>query len=267
MKKLAQAGGITLDQAIKELESIKNSNNKDAKFQQIENLRSQVQTPLISEKLGEIIGSIEANSDIVTKDPISGKPYPNSDTKINELIKHLQQMKQAGEQQKMSSNSFNFNKYSQEKKQDKKKSRGNPFRVLMGKIGKLLDHGLEKKEIVRYLKKENIWDEKTIDKAVGIVKEYNKKKHRKGKKEVEASTLPNTAEEWGRIKPDYSKRSNAELITSICWLNSLAKIDPKKTSFAKEVADRSGVKTMIREIKSELLERGMSQSELNLILK
>ena len=84
---------------------------------------------------------------------------------------------------------------------------------------------------------------------------------------MEASTLPNTAEDWGRVKKDYSKRSTPELITSICWLNSLAKIDPKKTSFAKEVADRSGVKTMIREIRAELLKRDMSEQVLDFMMK
>ena len=265
MNKFAQQG-VSLSQAIEELKTIKNSPD-DAKFHVIENLCSNVQSPQISMKLMEIKGSLQANGEITTIDPISGKKYPNANSKIDELISYLHELERAGEKQKMSDNSFNFKKFAQEKQNEKKKSRGNPFRVLMGKIGKLLDHGLEKKEIVRYLKKENIWDEKTIDKAVGIVKEYNKKKHRKNKKEVEASTLPNTAEDWGRVKKDYSKRSTPELITSICWLNSLAKIDPKKTSFAKEVADRSGVKTMIREIRAELLKRDMSEQVLDFMMK
>jgi hypothetical protein len=61
----------------------------------------------------------------------------------------------------------------------KKKTRGNPFKVLMGKVGKLLDHGLTKNKIVKYMSKEKYWDKEIIEKAVDIVKDYNRKKHRK----------------------------------------------------------------------------------------
>ena len=136
----------------------------------------------------------------------------------------------------------------------------------MGQVGKLLDHGLEKRDIVRYIGRKGFFDEKMIEKAVEIVKEYNKKKHRK--KRVESQTLLNTAEEWPTIDVDYSKRSTAELITSLCWLNSLDTINLKKHSFdAAKVEDRTGVKTKIRKIKSVLTDRGMSTEELDKILK
>ena len=32
----------------------------------------------------------------------------------------------------------------------------------MGKVGKLLDHGVEKSDIVRYIAKEDKWDNETI---------------------------------------------------------------------------------------------------------
>ena len=54
----------------------------------------------------------------------------------------------------------------------KKKTRGNPFRVLMGKVGKLLDHGIEKNDIARYLAKLKYWNKETIERAVDIVKDY-----------------------------------------------------------------------------------------------
>ena len=262
MDKIAQ-GGVPLDQCLQTLKEVRDSNNEDTKYHQIENLRSQVSSPMISQKLGEILGALKIPDNIGTVDPSSGKPYPQTSSKLNELINQIEQMKETS---KMSGNSFNFSKYAQQNQAPikKKKTRGNPFRVLMGKIGKLLDHGLEKREITRYLMKEKIWNEETISRAVGVVKEYNKKKH---KRVSESQTLPNAKNDWPRIDPDYSKRSNPELITSICWLNSLAHIDPNKTSFAKEVADRSGVKTMIRKIKSELLSRGMSEDDLNLIMK
>ena len=255
---------VSHDDVISTLENLKNG-TKEEKYHQLENLRTNVQSPEITQQIGNIMGSLQQNDEINTIDPSSGKPYPKTNQLIDDSINHLKTIKK-NQERTMTRQSFNFQKFSQDAQPEKKKKRGNPFRVLMGKVGKLLDHGLEKREIVRYLLKDNIWNEDTIAKAVNIVKEYNKKKHHKTKK-VEAQTLPNTAQEWPRLKVDYSKRSNSELIASICWLNSLAKIDPKKTSFAKEVADRSGVKTMIREIKSELLKRGMSEDSLNLIMK
>jgi hypothetical protein len=202
-------------------------------------------------------GELAGNQSV--KDPISGKKYKNTHELIKDFLNEIKGVS------KMSSN-FNLFKYSQKNDYKKKKSRGNPFRVLMGKVGKLLDHGLEKRDIVRYLMKEKIWNEETIAKAVGIVKEYNKKKHRK--KTVEAQTLPNTAADWPRLDVDYTKRSTPELVASLCWLHSLDTFDFKKHSFGKEkVEDKSGVKSKIREIKSILKERGMSEEALDLILK
>jgi len=262
MIKESQLGGVTLDEIIKVLNHCMDENDPKTICVQVENLRSRCQTPEYSDRLGQILGAFkipDSPMSIVTRDPVSNKPYPNSKSLIQKLIHDLEGHK------KMSNNSFNYNKYAQSKKQDKKKTRGNPFRVLMGKIGKLLDHGLEKREITRYLLKEKIWNEETISKAVGIVKEYNKKKHRKVKKE--AQTLPNTAPDWPRLDLDYSKRSTPELIASICWLNSLQNMNSKENAFGKEVADRSGVKTMISKIKNVLKERGMSEKVLDEIMK
>jgi hypothetical protein len=136
----------------------------------------------------------------------------------------------------------------------------------MGKVGKLLDHGLEKREIIRYLLKEKIWNEQTISNAVGIVKEYNKKKQRKTRKK-EAQTLPNTAQDWPRLDLDFDKKSNPELIMVLTWLNSLDHMDNKNNAFGKEVADRSDVKTKIRKIKKVLLDRGMDQKYLDEYMK
>jgi hypothetical protein len=42
-------------------------------------------------------------------------------------------------------------------------------------VGKLLDHGVEKNDIVRYISKLKYWNKETIERAIDIVKEYNKK--------------------------------------------------------------------------------------------
>jgi|APCry1669192806_1035432.scaffolds.fasta_scaffold00564_2 hypothetical protein len=262
LNKLAQ---YTDKQLIEDLEKASNLHNPDQLHAHLLTLASKVTNPDYSMRILMLCksckvknpGELSGNQSV--KDPISGSKYKNT----HELIKNfLDEIKGVSKM----ANSFNLQKFSQTKPEDKKKKRGNPFRVLMGKIGKMLDHGLERRDIVRYLLKEQIWNEETIKKAIGIVKEYNKKKHRK--KQVKAQTLMNTAEEWPTMNIDYSKRSTPELITSLCWLHSLDNFDFKKHSFDHEkVEDKSGVKSKVREIKSILLKRGMSEDALDLILK
>lgn len=252
----------------------------DQKKRHLENLGSRVSSPEISMKMNEIINSTDTPNSLSNGTQIknpqfddpniqsSGNFSMNTNTLIQDLIDELK----SGE--RISESSFNFKKYSQSKtppaaaKDDKKKSRGNPFRVLMGKVGKMLDHGLERRDIVRFLVKEKIWNEETIEKSIKIVKEYNKKKHLKSKGNTkEAQTLQQDAPEWPRSDAvDYSKKSTPDLIASILWLNSLMKVKPERAD-VKEVEDRSGVKTMIRNIRSELIKRGMAEAELSSLLK
>lgn len=253
---MSQVSGIPIDELIATLQEVANNSDRRAQKQQIENLRSRVSSPEISQALGEIIGSLNVPDNYGTKDPISGESYPAAGKKIQDLVNHLQTTKKAG-------NMFNLNKFSQTEK-DKKKKRGNPFRVLMGKVGKLLDHGMDKRTITRYLMKEDVWNEEIIGKAINIVKDYNKKKHHKHHKKT-AQTLIAEAPELERMNYDYSKRSTAELITSLSWLKSLDSSNPNKTFFGKEVEDRSGVKNMIKGITSALKDRGMSDDQLNQI--
>ena len=263
--------GVSIDEIIQCMNHCLNTSDLESVKGLVESIRSRVQHPEHSEALGQILQAMKipdalGDGSSVT-DPSSGKPYPNTKSIIKEYIIKLENEKKG--HQKMSS--FNLQKYSQnkEKPHEKKKSRGNPFRVLMGKVGKLLDHGLEKRDIVRYILKDGIWNEKTIERAVKIVKDYNRKKHQNNKK-VKAQTLHKPSDNdkvFERVDADYKKRSTAELVTSVCWLNTCAKIDPNKYDFAKEVADRSGVKNMIREIKAELIRRGMSEKELNSLIK
>jgi hypothetical protein len=93
----------------------------------------------------------------------------------------------------------------------KKKTRGNPFKVLMGKVGKLLDHGLSKNQITRYLAKQKYWNNDTIEKAVDIVKDYNKKKHKKAVYELKRIIL---AEAQGieDLRVNYEVISTPDLI-------------------------------------------------------
>jgi len=57
-----------------------------------------------------------------------------------------------------------------------KKKKGNPFKVLMGRVQKLLDHGVdERNQVVRTLmrQKGNRWKRETIEKAFTVVKDRN----------------------------------------------------------------------------------------------
>ena len=262
--------GVPVQELIDTLKDIERSDDVSARANQIENLRSRVMSPHHSQKLVEILGALEVPDQLgggtSVVDPQTGNKYPNTSNLIQDYLSELEALN------KMSERSFNLEKFAQPP-HGKKKTRGNPFRVLMGKVGKLLDHGLARRDITRYLLKEKIWNEDTIEKAVKIVKDYNKKKRLKGhdksekdSKKVEAQTLPNGPDrEWPRLAVDYAKRSSGELIASICWLNSLMKVTPERADI-KEVADRSGVKTMMKDIKSELIKRGMSEKDLSSIL-
>jgi hypothetical protein len=265
ISKFAQT--ITLDELIKTLKHLVSIDDPDVTQRETYRMSSLCQNPDHAMKLIQISKSCnfkDPKRGGKAKDPVTGAEYPNTSELLQDFISTLEKTNNMN--QRSGSTSFNMASFAQKGEDDKKKKkRGNPFRVLMGQVGKLLNHGLEKRDIVRTLTKKGMFDEKMIAKAVDIVKEYNKKKHRK---KSTAQTLPNTAEEWPTMDTDYSKRSTAELVTSLCWLNSLDKINLKKHSFDhSKVEDRTGVKTKIRKIKSVLTERGMSADEINKLVK
>jgi len=259
---------ITVAQLIESLKQLKERDDAEITKSETHRLSSLCQDPNLQIELLRIHQSCDFKDPKkggAVKDPVTNAIYPNTSDLLQDFINRLEKINNM--KQTVGSSSFNLYSYSQKKLEEgkKKKTRGNPFRVLMGQVGKLLDHGLEKRDIVRYLAKKNMFDNKMIEKAVDIVKEYNRKKHRK---KTTAQTLSNTAEEWPTMEIDYSKRSTAELITSLCWLNSLDKINIKKYSIDhSKVEDRTGVKTKIRKIKLALADRGMSSEEIDKLIK
>lgn len=231
-----------------------------------------------------------------TKDPITQELDPSYKDIANKIEEtYLSEAK----------NVYNNSKTAQVKK--KKKTRGNPFRVLMGKVGKLLDHGVEKNDIVRYISKLKYWNKETIERAIDIVKEYNKKLEQdkdekpkksektadtvdlnklvKDKEEVERQTkdveetieLINDTEEKGNknasvkiaalnydSKPNFEKRSTAELIMRACFLMDLQ--DYSKTTKQgdfKDAADKKGVSEELKQIRAALTDRGFDKEELS----
>lgn len=173
----------------------------------------------------------------------------------------------------------------------KKKTRGNPFRVLMGKVGKLLDHGVQKPDVVRYLRKQKIWNDETIEKAVKIVKDYNRKKRRESgdADETTDENITETTEstpialarynhrEWRTAEkrsgdesrepfsqePDYDKRSPIELFASLRWLQSLQKYGKNTPQGdGRKADDREGVASKVRAIKAALKRQGFHDDEM-----
>jgi len=123
------------------------------------------------------------NNETRTKDPITKELDPSYSDIANKIEQtYLSEAK----------NVYNNSKTAQVKK--KKKTRGNPFRVLMGKVGKLLDHGVEKNDIVRYISKLKYWNKETIERAIDIVKEYNKKLEQSKDKDKKSDKSEKTAD-------------------------------------------------------------------------
>jgi pullulanase/glycogen debranching enzyme len=132
---------------------------------------------------------------------------------------------------------------------------------LMGKIGKLLDHGVLKKDIVRFVLKDKVWDKETIEKAVGVVMEYNKNKERK-KADSQNSKIVTSAFDYD-TKPNYETRSTPELLNRLVYLLDLkdfTKTSPQ--SNGKEAPSKAGVSEEINKIKKALEDRDFDKEDM-----
>lgn len=228
--------------------------------------------------LNALYGALQNNTDsVATKDPISGETYKTGPQLAKELASRIRQM---DSKETKSSKVFNFAKYAAAKgkareEKTKKKTRGNPFRVLMGQVGKMLDHGISKKDIIRYIGKKNMWNDETIGKAVDVVMDYSKKTRSEEKKfqktDKEASNSFNfsrfaAVNATGSIydqKPDYTKRSTAELMARASWLNDLLNYNDKTPQGdGRKAASKDGVNAELKKIREALTKRGFEVNEL-----
>jgi hypothetical protein len=194
-----------------------------------------------------------------TKDPLTGEldpTYQDIARDINEL--YITSKKE--------DKVYNNSRAAQKKK---KKTRGNPFRVLMGKVGKLLDHGVEKNDIVRYIAKLKYWNKETIERAVDIVKDYNRKLKKdddKDEKDDSKKEAIKTASFNYDESPNFHKRSTSELIFRACFLMDL--LDYSKSTPQgdfKDPANKKGAKEELAEIKKALTDRGFDKEELSML--
>ena len=173
----------------------------------------------------------------------------------------------------------------------KKRKRGNPFKVLMGKVQKLLDHGLGKNEIVKKLKKD--WDPETISRCVGIVKEYNRRNKRKdkskddseGSEDKKAFNLKHYMERSAAEKPgfkyedkkpresiydierDPSMQSTMELLTRLTYLNHTAnfssELSNENLGGPEKTVDKRSISSQKQAVLDELHKRKYSDEDLS----
>lgn len=228
--------------------------------------------------LNALLGAFQNNTDSPpTRDPYTNDVYRTGPQLAEDLLKVIEEKMNDNKVESSSNRVFNLSRYAAKSKsreeKDKKKTRGNPFRVLMGQVGKLLDHGISKKDIVRYIAKKNMWNEETISKAVDVVSDYSKKKRKKEKKFQEKEAFYNESNQRTAaidakvsiydVDPDFAKRSTAELMARATWLKDLMNYGVNKPQGdSRKVADKNGASAELRKIREALKLRGFEENEL-----
>ena len=215
--------GVTKDEMRQLMQKIKASNGN---FFELSNevtiTADKVQDGDLKHQLDKLSKALlmSNNNRTRTKDPITQELDPSYSDIANKIEQtYLSEAK----------NVYNNSKTAQVKK--KKKTRGNPFRVLMGKVGKLLDHGVEKNDIVRYISKLKYWNKETVERAVDIVKEYNKKLE-KGKDKDEKSEKTADTVDLNKLvkdKEDVEKKTK-DLEETVEKINDTEEMENKNAS-------------------------------------
>ncbi len=283
----SESQGVNAEQLAELLRKVINSNNDPDSdiLDQIGDYCDQINDHKIKKKLLRIGNALQMANDKrkATRDPETGKTDPDATALAKRLLTHITPMlnKPRG-----ASVVYN-NRLAQQVIKKKKKTRGNPFRVLMGKVGKLLDHGVSKPDIVRYLAKLKYWNTETIERAVEIVRDYNRKQKQdsesdKATKKETKKLIEETKEEMEShktsgnnskvitagydydTKPDFTKRSTGELIFRACFLMDLLETnkDTPQGDF-KQPADKKGAKEELKLIKTALADRGFDKEDLS----
>ena len=219
------------------------------------------------------IGNAYTHGGATTRDPLSGKKDPTGHTLAQRLLEKLPGLSQTNQHQRSTEGTNVYNNRIAQTVKKKKKTRGNPFRVLMGKVGKLLDHGVEKNDIVRYLAKLKYWNNETIERAVDIVREDTKKNKKDTDKfkettDKEASSDKRTvvaALDYDR-QPDFHKKSTGELIYRACFLLDVLESDKDTVQpLDKPTVGKKEAKAELALVKKALVDRGLDQEELLLL--
>jgi len=282
-----EEAGVSKKDAKKLLDEVKSSNDPQKLTEKITSVADNVQNKDLQKKLYHLSDTTQMASDPKkrTKDPQTGELDPGPDQYADKIAREfLAEVKAV----------YNFRE-SQKVQQRKKKTRGNPFRVLMGKVGKLLDHGVEKNDIVRTIAKLKFWEKPMIEKAVEIVQDYNRKQRSKkdddektaesvdlDKLKIQTKEVKDTIDQLKDLaskgkktktaaidydrKPDFKKRSTGELVARVCYLLDLQDYSKNtKQGDFKDPESKKGVTEELKQIKSALVDRGFDKEELSML--
>ena len=242
-----------------------NDKNKKAELMsELEQFISKASNEEIKKDLVKIGNALQMAGDKQSTDPETGLKDPDAIELSKRLLSKIEPLIKEG------SKVYNYKLAQKAIEKKKKKTRGNPFRVLMGKVGKLLDHGVEKRDIVRYLAKLKYWNNETIERAVEIVMDYNRKKKKDSDKDEKSekkasneSNIKTSALDYER-KPDFKKRSTGELMIRACFLLDLLESDKfTKQGDFKNPADNKGAKEELKLIKEALVDRGVDKEDIS----
>lgn len=222
--------GVTKDEMRQLINKVKSSNDNFAELSsEVSVIADRVQDKELRHQLDKLSKALimSNNNRTRTKDPITQELDPSYSDIANKIEEtYLSEAK----------NVYNNSKTAQKKK---KKTRGNPFRVLMGKVGKLLDHGVEKNDIVRYISKLKYWNKETIERAIDIVKEYNKKLEQGKDKDEEPKKSTKTADvvDLEKLKKDKEEveKKTKDIKETVDQINDTEE-EAKKTASVKTAA-------------------------------
>ena len=174
-------------------------------------------------------------------------------------------------------------KFKEEEEEDpaKKRKKGNPFKVLMGLVGKMLDHGMARREIVRKVlrQEKNKWKPETVEKCIKVVMDARKKE----KREKESSTSFNLYKYAaskkedsfkGRksiydIKRDVNLMSSMELISRLAYLAGASGFADglyNENNPGNNDLDSKTVNADLKTIKSELKRRNYSEDYIKTLM-
>jgi hypothetical protein len=176
-----------------------------------------------------------------------------------------------------------------------KRKKSNPFRVLMGYVGKMRDHGMSKREIVKKIMhmKNNRWDPDTIRKCVDIVTERNRRKKKKESTDMSMETLEDkmfspafNMQKWERrakakapkgADGDFEDRESVydqerdprlmsitELLMEFIYLVSAKEFVPNsaENAGAGSDPDKNVIRRRLGKIKTELKRRGYESNQI-----
>lgn len=182
-------------------------------------------------------------------------------------------------------------KKEEEEDPTKKRKKGNPFKVLMGLVGKMLDHGMGRREIINKVMKQkgNKWQEETVEKCIKVVQNSRKKEYVEKKSMDNKFNLYKYAQDKKISKEkdvnikDFETRdsiydihrniklmSTMELISRLAYINGLLNFDMfssnENNGVGKSIDSRQ-FKKDLESLKNELARRNYSKEEIDILQK